>query len=479
MVEIDKTLNIKFIKTDSAVIPYQVTDADGMPHLPLTLFALELHKSQSAGSVPVYLRAVLHFANWLQHDPVAARSQWDLLDEPTVVRSAVRQYLHAEGNCKIVARPDNLGLKSVYISAADGKHINVRTVLAALKRFYETAIDDNFYPFSNPLVHVEALEIHQQIKKNWREQTLALEGRPRMPSASGVDAPTNQFRLSENYFKYDGDQWKPHTIDAADFPARVFKAGVDFGWKMREQCVARILFESGARISEVLSLNAGDWADGDFGHRLRAQNKGSHRKRTKTLIISQSTAKLLRRYFESAERQQFAPEQYLFRDLSSLKRRNPRELDGIPIFINRRGNQMTPALFRDYYWRPALLRAGIDADPHTCRHWFVTNAIKTIETVSMSREEEERRKEELIGYMSWRTGEKTLKVYEHVSRTDSFQKTIAGIHGKMQRSEKSYKKFLHNETLAERKRENLTESYSSSATAAREDLAFILGDDCV
>jgi site-specific recombinase XerD len=471
-------LNFKLVKTKSAQLPYQVVRSDGMPDLPLTSFAVELYQSLSDSSVSVYLRTILHFANWLESDQVAVRYKWHLLDDPSMVRSALRQYLHVEGNCKIVSRPDRLGLKSVYISSTDNKHINVRTFLSALKKFYETAIESNFYSHHNPLVHVEAAQIHHKIKKAWREETLALEGRERMPSVSGIDAPTGQFRLSENYFKYNGEQWQPQAIESVRFPTDVFNAGLKYGWSLREQCICKMLFESGARISEILSLTARDWAESDFGHKLRTQNKGSYRKRIKTIIISQSTVKLLRRYFDSPERQKHTSESVLFRQLGTLKRRDITKLDQLPLFINQRGNQMTPALFRDYYWRPALHQAGIDADPHTCRHWFVTNAIKTIETVSKGKGEQERRKEELMHYMAWRSGEKTLKIYEHVCRADSFQKTIVDIHNEMHRQETDYAKRAATKKGNTNKTEKLeTPSFSSSSLST--DLAFILGEDDV
>jgi hypothetical protein len=50
------------------------------------------------------------------------------------------------------------------------------------------------------------------------------------------------------------------------------------------------------------------------------------------------------------------------------------QLQKIPIFLTSRGTAMPAQLFRDHYWRPALRKAGIDADPHAARHWFVTNA---------------------------------------------------------------------------------------------------------
>ena len=98
---------------------------------------------------------------------------------------------------------------------------------------------------------------------------------------------------------------------------------------------------------------------------------------------------------------------------------------------------MTEKLFRDWYWKPALRAAGFHAHPHQGRHWFVTNALRNIEQVSKSEGERQRRKQELIKYMSWKTGEKTLKAYEHLRREEEFiTSTLPGIHAAMERRER-------------------------------------------
>src|SRR4029453_12642143 len=75
----------------------------------------------------------------------------------------------------------------------------------------------------------------------------------------------------------------------------------EYGWGLREFCVVRTLFESGARISEVMGLTAADWAVSQFLNQFSARNKGSLGIRTKRLVISQSLANLYRRYFDDAK----------------------------------------------------------------------------------------------------------------------------------------------------------------------------------
>jgi hypothetical protein len=96
-----------------------------------------------------------------------------------------------------------------------------------------------------------------------------------MPAKSGVDPPAPDLRLSENYFRHINNEWVPRTVDDVDFPNLVYAAGKKYGWSLRELCVTRTLFESGARISEICSLTANDWSFSHFTNRFRASNKGS------------------------------------------------------------------------------------------------------------------------------------------------------------------------------------------------------------
>jgi integrase len=211
-------------------------------------------------------------------------------------------------------------------------------------------------------------------------------------------------------------------------------------------CIVRTLFESGARISEIVDLTALDWAVSHFLNRFRARNKGSFGERTKYLVVSQATAKLYRRYFDhaTAGRRACDRDQMTVNELERLFARDPDRLEQIPIFLTNRGTRMTEKLFRDWYWKPALRAAGFHAHPHQGRHWFVTNALRNIEQVSTNVGDRERRKQELIKYMSWKTGEKTLKAYEHLRREEEFvTSTLPGIHAAMkQREQESVKRPL-------------------------------------
>ena len=98
--------------------------------MPLTLYADELRRALSPGSVYAYVREVVLFANWALQDCVAAAQGWRLYGEPREVRNLVQEYLTKVGECRITRRPDTLGIRAAYVNAADGKRINVRLLLA-------------------------------------------------------------------------------------------------------------------------------------------------------------------------------------------------------------------------------------------------------------------------------------------------------------------------------------------------------------
>ncbi len=447
--------------------PLQVVQSDGLPEVALTVFANEMLTMLSEGSAYTYLREVVQFANWAGQDSVSASHQWRVYGEPREVRNLVHEYLTKIGECRVARRPDTLGVRVSYVNTTDGTRINVRLLLAALKKLYEILADCELYRFPNPLVHPDASRAIAEFQRGQRSAMHALLGRAAMPPSSGVDPPPADIRLSENYFRLVNREWQPRSIDDPEFPSRVYAAGQQYGWGLREVCIARTLLESGARISEVIDLTAADWSVSSFGNQLSARNKGSYGQRIKTLLISNPTAKLYRRYFDEC-RPATVEQRITVAKLAKIHRNDPRQLTQLRIFLTARGTPMTARLFRDHYWKPALTSAGIGADPHTCRHWFVTNAIRHMEQAAKGEADLARHRQELIQYMAWRSGERTMKAYEHVQREHSFSVRMHAIHREMERRERH--------TTSELAQGGKTPIDPPNA-AVDHDLAFLLGDD--
>src|SRR5207247_2481861 len=154
--------------------------------------------------------------------------------------------------------------------------------LTSLKLFYQVMQQRGNYPFANPLVDMRASTV-ATIETDLERQ----DAWPHMPVASGVvkRAESERLsRLSDSYFKLEDGVWIPQIVDDPTLFAKVLEGGRRLKrWGLREECVTRLLFESGARISEVVGLSLGDWTTRGMTQEAQAFSKGSRGRRVKFL----------------------------------------------------------------------------------------------------------------------------------------------------------------------------------------------------
>ncbi len=383
--------------------PVLVFDLDHRLHFPLTIFATEAVKRSSTSTARTYLNALVPFFSWLETDEWQGRSGRHWTDAPEQIRLAVEDYLIARLKCKL--KEHRAGFQLVSLTA--GTRSTVRVFLSALKLYYRVMRSQGLYHHDNPLVDGLPTTL-AEVEEHFAED----DSGPRMPQISGVITPKKRQRLSDSYFKLVGEVWVPQVIDDPQLPARILAGGRCVGWRLREQCIARILFESGGRISEVVGQTLGDWVARGLLQETQAFGKGSHGKRVKFLRFSAATAKLLRRYCDT-ERRGLDLHHYALDDYLQAARSDGLDLYQAPLFLSRHKTPLTPKTFRDYYWNPACHAAGIEADVHQARHWYVTQIVRSIYETARSEAETQRRLRELIEYMGWKSGWETLEAYQH------------------------------------------------------------------
>ena len=391
-------------------------------HFPLTVFAAEAVKRSSDSTARVYLNAVIPFFEWLEKDESQGGTgrSWD--DPPEAIRQGVGDYLVERLKCKV--REHYAGFQLV--SLTDGTQTTVRVFLSALKLFYRVMRAQDLYRHANALVDGPSAVLAEV-----QDRIAGGDSLPRMPEVSGVVHPRKQ-RLSDSYFKLVGETWIPQVIDDPEFPARVLSGGQSVGWHLQEQCIARILFESGCRVSEAVGLSLRDWAARGLLQEAQAFNKGSHGRRVKFIRFSAATAKLLRRWFDT-ERRQLDRNHHMLDDyLQSAE--NDTNLYHVPLFLCRRGTQLSPKAFREGCWNPACQAAGIEADVHQARHWYVTQAIRSIYETARLESEINRRLRELIEYMGWKSGWETLQAYQHYFDPQRHAEIQDQLHQRMDRA---------------------------------------------
>ena len=387
--------------------PFLVFDGNDCLHLPLIIFGKEATDRLSPKTAQTYLHSILPFFAWLDTDvwQLRAGNRWDAPSRQ--VRQAIEDYLVSKLQCKV--QPHHQGWKFVAITS--GTRSTLRVFLSALKLFYQCMVACGSYPFLNPLVEpisatVATIEARLEHEDDY----------PKMPNRSGVVTPQKKptHRLSDNYFKLQHDEWLPQILDDPKLPSLIFEGGRKLPLKYtrkRDEVVTWLLFETGARVSEVTGLMLGDWTVHGTHTKARAFNKGSFGRRTKVLSFHEDTVTLLKRYFDE-ERIRFDPHDYSLDIYLELAARKQIDLQTVPLFLTTQGTQLTPKEYREHYWNPSCAARGIDADVHQARHWLVTRSVRDIYETAKSKEEIERRLRGLVEYMKWKS-EETLTAYQH------------------------------------------------------------------
>ncbi len=387
--------------------PFLVFDGNDRLHLPLTIFAQEASRRLLPKTVQTYLYAMLPFFTWLDRDAwqVRAGVTWDAT--PRQVRQAVEDYLVSKLRCKVQLHRHGWRL----VSITTGARSSLQIMLSALNLFYQIMAVCGRYPFLNPLVEPVSATVASVEARLSQEDEV-----PRMPDRSGVVTPQQKpaYRLSDHYFRLRHEEWIPQILDDPKFPALILEGGKQLPLeytRKRDEVVTWLLFETGARISEVTGLMLGDWASLGTHTKARAFNKGSFGRRTKVLSFHEDTVVLLKRYFNE-ERIRFDQSGSTLDDYLLRASHKHVDLQVVPLFLTMQGTQLTPKQYREHYWNPACQASGIEADVHQARHWLVTRSVRDIYGTAHSKEEIERRLRGLVEYMKWQS-EETLSVYQH------------------------------------------------------------------
>ena len=415
--------------------PFLVFDDHDRLHMPLTIFAKEACTRVSPKTVQTYLYSILPFFGWLDSDVWQQRAgvTWDAA--PLQVRRAIDDYLTQKLRCQV--QPHHQGWKFIAITV--GTRSTLRIFLAALKMFYQVMHERGTYEFANPLVDSMSATIATVQAHLDREEDEHTP--PHMPEQSGVEASRTRprHRLTDSYYKLEHEEWLPQIIDDPKLPGLILEGGQKLPLKytrQRDEVVTWLLFDTGARVSEVTGLMLGDWAALGTHTKARAFNKGSYGRRIKTLSFYDDTVILLKRYFDE-ERIRFDPNGYQLEDYLLLSKRKQMDLQTIPLFLTAQATQLTSKDYREHYWNPACQAASIEADVHQSRHWHVTREVRDIYETAKSKEEIERRLRGIIEYMKWKS-EETLAAYQHYFDEQQHADTREQFHKRMHQEVQYY-----------------------------------------
>lgn len=407
-----------------------VFNCHDQPFLPLTEYYHDCIGRISNSSAISYIQSLLSFFTWLdQYSNYQGKHvKWD--DSPDRIRKVVEDYLMSEMSCKIREK-DTFR----FVNRTSKSPNTVNRFLAALKSFYKSLIHLNLYLYSNPLIDSQA------VLNSYKRGTEGVrKDKPRMPSEAGTEDAIHHRRLTDSYFKLINEEWKPEIIGDIYLPYQVYGAGKRVNWSLREILIARLLFETGARASEVIELTIGDYRTRKSFQEASTFNKGSYGKRVKFIRFSKDTVKLLMRYINTERKK-----------IDDLNRNFDMLPDESRIFLTECGNPFSYSSWY-YHWNKAMKECGIKLNPHKTRHWFITSRLREIFNTSISEAEIKQKKNELIKYIKWKDDE-TINVYEHYFDEENHRKVHDGMLESMVQQEKDYMKQRNTTNKKER---NLT-----------------------
>lgn len=260
----------------------------------------------------------------------------------------------------------------------------------------------------------------------------ALEFAKRWPHQNPmkIDISRQKSKMIRGYPSSEDPQYNRREFDSNQFvlalPPKQYSS-MDFRFYKKEilkvasslprglELILRILADTGARISEPMSLNIGDWKMRGPDGQIPCPNKGSRGLREKSLhleskLMAEVDAYVLNERFEKNSAGWHAVHAIASNSFSFVKHDADVLLE--PLFISPRGNRVAPGLFREHYFNPAMKLAGIaGVSPHRLRHEHALQSLLEIHNRSSSEEAAARAISVYADIQGWRSGPEMVFYY--------------------------------------------------------------------
>ena len=330
--------------------------------------------------------------------------------EPSQIHSYVKTFLLEDLSCEVSRDTTLDGYRITLTGSSPLSQSSLRVLLAAIRDFYAVMAEAGLYAYANPMC--------SQMLQRWK--------RERMKSIANGGAPDHAGTRSESWHETNqqptaffrqrrGEPWKPDgTLTSEQIQQRM---NADLDWMtlhastQRDSLVLMILRETGARLSEVLSMTAGGFCKAKDPYQAYITNKGSFGREEKLIRLTPPIEAALVRYVRT-ERAKLDPQGR--KRLSQLD-------DADPIFLTQRSTPYNRDAFY-FHWRKLYAarlpqKEGerelprLEYTPHDMRHLRVTVWLTNIRKVESASEAETLRRC-VQRRMAWRSP-LTILCYDH------------------------------------------------------------------
>jgi len=329
---------------------------------------------------------------------------------PEQIRSYVKAFLLEDISCEVSRDSALDGYRLTLTGSSPLSQSSLRVLLAAIRDFYAVMAEAGLYAYANPMC--------SQLLQRWKRERIKSIANSGAPDHAGIRSESwHETNLQPTAFfrQRRGEPWKPDvTLTSEQIQHQM---NTDLDWMtlhastQRDRLVLMILRETGARLSEILSMTAGGYRKAKDPYQAYITNKGSYGREEKLIRLTPPIEAALVRYVRT-ERARFDPK--------SRKRLSQLD-DADPIFLTRRRTAYNREAFY-FHWRKLFAARPTQKDgevelpsleytPHDMRHLRVTGWLSNIRKVKdadraqMLRRGVQRR-------MAWRTS-LTLLCYDH------------------------------------------------------------------
>jgi hypothetical protein len=381
-----------------------IVDENGKPvsHL-CEWYRLRKQPGQS-GTRRTYLNFLQPFFAYLTAHDYA----WN--DDSDRIRSYVKAFLLEDVSASVSRDTTLDGYRIELTGGSPLSQSSLRVLLAAIRDFYAVMRDANLYPYANPMCS-------ELLIRRIRERVKSIENSG-APEHAGIRSESRQETNAQPtaYFRQRrGEVWKPDvTLTSEQIQQQMTR---DLDWMtqhtstQRDCLVLMLLRETGARLSEILTMTAGGHRKAKDPYQAYVINKGSYGREEKLIRMTPAIEAALVRYVRT-ERARLDPQGR--KRLSELE-------DTDPIFLTRLGTSYNRDAFY-HHWhklfaaRPPETEGSqelplLSYTPHDMRHLRVTVWLTNIRRVKDPQEAEMLRRC-VQRRMAWRSP-LTINCYDH------------------------------------------------------------------
>ncbi len=357
----------KLVPPPGSQYPLLIVDSTGSP----VFFLCEWYRHKKAGdpgrTADTYLDMVLPWAGFLLRRGYA----WNA--EPDRLLAFLIEFLRDDVGCLVGPdshREDGLFVETTGASPLSKSSLGV--LLAALTSVYDTLIGAGYYAYRNPMRSERMVMLKQehlrQVKNAGAPDHAGIRSETRAETNRAF--PTNQFRQRR------GKVWEPQVVLEPDAVHQRMHQTIDYMIQhatfQRDRVILLIIRQTGARLSEVISMTVGGYRHARHPGRALVKNKGSRGCEEKTIHFTTSVDRALHNYIRT-ERANYDPK----------KRKRLEDLaDHEPLFLTRGGKPYNrPAFY--HHWNKLFTPAQrqfkkqeqVEFMPHDLRHLRVSRAV--------------------------------------------------------------------------------------------------------